>query len=623
MKISRFASILIAFLFLPQLAQAQFCTGTLGDNIFLAGDFGSGSANLLSPNPNIAPGYSYTFNVPPVDGQYVITNSTTGWPLWASWLGIGDNSSDPNGYMMVVNASNDPGLFYQQTVSGLCDNTLYEFSADIINLIRTGTPDHLDPDVSFLLDGMELFTTGNIPKTETWTSYGFTFTTAVGQESVTLSLQNNAPGGFGNDLAIDNISFRACGPETSVGPSSSMTLLCEEDAPTELQAMIVGNQYVAPAFQWQQSFDEGITWTDIAGETTTMYTPPPLTGGVYYYRFVVADGIGNLSSDNCRVNSDPKIITVLPKETLFVETICEGSSLMVGGSTYSTSGVYSDTLVNSLGCDSILITDLMVEPNADFTADLLVTAPCGDLETGIISVDNLSGGVAPFNYTFNGVDVGSTDIFSDLEGGATYTVLIQDDAGCVIELSAFIENPTELFLELGEDLTIELGETVKLSPFYNFTPTDFNWQSLAAIDCLDFDDCDQFDFQPTSSQVVALDLFAGSDCTVTDSIFIEVIDVRKAWLPNAFSPNGDGINDFFTVFGNTSNAEMVENLKIFDRWGGLLFEGENFIPNDLQDGWDGTLKGEQLSVGLYLYTATVRFVDGEVLRYSGDVFLAQ
>ncbi|MFT4665807.1 MAG: gliding motility-associated-like protein [Ulvibacter sp.] len=615
---------LIVSLSLPLITQAQFCTGTLGDNIFLEGDFGTGPANLLSPNPNIAPGYAYTFNVPPLDGEYVLTNNTASWPgLFGTWLGIGDNSGEPNGYMMVVNASNAPGLFYEQTVSGLCENTLYEFSADIINLIKVGTSDHIDSDVSFVLDGVELFSTGDIPKTNSWTTYGFTFTTALGQQSLTLSLRNNAPGGIGNDLAIDNISFRACGPEIVISPTGSVINLCEGDEPIEFQAAITGNQYINPAFQWQQSLDEGLTWVDIVGANDATYTHPPLTAGIYYYRFLIADGIGNLSSDKCRVSSDPKIINVPITETMQTETICEGLTLTVGNSIYSESGTYMDSFVSSLGCDSIVITDLTVVINSDFMAELLITTPCANVSDGIISVENISNGIPPFNYTFEGVDFGVNNTFPGLAAGESYSVIIQDDIGCSIELSAFIENPSDLILELGEDQTIELGETVNVSPAYNFTPSDFNWQTITPIDCIDFEDCEQLSFIPTTSQQVTLELFAGDGCSVSDSIFIEVIKVRKVWLPNAFSPNGDGINDFFTVYGKTSNVQMVEEFKVFDRWGGFVFEGKDFLPNVTLNGWDGTFNGKDLPLGTYIYTTTIRFVDGVVLRYSGDVSIVK
>ncbi|MCR9286301.1 MAG: gliding motility-associated C-terminal domain-containing protein [Bacteroidetes bacterium] len=613
---------LIVSLGFPLISHAQFCTGTLGDNIFPEGDFGIGGANLLSPNPNIAPGYIYTFNVPPQDGEYVITNNTNSWSgLYPSWLGIGDNSNDPNGYMMVVNASNAPGLFYQQTVSGLCENTLYEFSADIINLIKTGTPDHIDPDVSFLLDGVDLFSTGNIAKTNNWTTYGFTFTTGVGQQSLTLSLRNNAPGGNGNDLAIDNISFRPCGPEILISPENLSTL-CEDGSPIEWEAIIIGNQYVNPAFQWQQSLDQGMTWMDISGANGATYTSPQLAAGMYYYRFLAADGLGNLGSDKCRVISDVKIINVLQKETMISDTICDGLTLMIGNSTYSETGIYVDTLLNILGCDSILTTDLTVLTDANFAGDFVVTTPsCSDLADGSISIENVSGGIPPFQYIFEGMNVGTTSFFSDLLGGETYSVIIQDNVGCIIETPIFMEEGPDLLLELGENQVIELGETVELSPIYNFTPSGFNWQSITPIDCLDFEDCQDFSFLPSISQQVTLDLFAGTGCSISDSIFIEVVEVRKVWLPNVFSPNNDGINDIFTVFGETSNVQMVEEFKIFNRWGSLIFESENFFPNDMQNGWNGTFNGERMPVGVYVYTATVRFADEKVLRYSGDVLL--
>jgi len=619
-------SVLFIVLNFSFIAQAQFCTGTLGDNIFTEGNFGEGTANLLSPDPNIALGYNYTFNVPPVDGEYIITNNTANWSgLYNTWLGIGDNSNNPNGYMMVVNASNEPGIFYEQMVTGLCENTLYEFSADIINLIKVGTPDHIDPNVSFLLDGVEFFSTGNIPESNEWMTYGFTFTTGIGadSETLTLSLRNNAPGGNGNDLALDNISFRACGPEIVILPDDTVINLCEENSSNVLQTTVLGSQYANPAFQWQQSFDEGISWEDIVGATGDAYTHPQSPTGMYYYRLLVADGTSNLASDKCRVNSAVKIINVIPKETMQTDTICDGLSLTIGTSVYSETGIYLDTFTNFLGCDSILITDLTVLAGTNFFADFIVTQPCQNTTTGIISVENVVGGTAPYNFTFEGTDFGTTTVFADLAGGETYSVLIEDDIGCTIETPVLVENLSELILDLGEDQTIELGETAEIVPFYNFTPSSFNWQTLTSVECLNFEDCDELSLLPIESQQVRLDLFTEAGCSVSDSLFIELIDLRKAWLPNAFSPNDDGVNDTFIVFGKTPNVQMVEEFKIFDRWGALVFSKENFLPNILQNGWDGTFNGELLSDGVYIYTASVRFLDGEFVRYSGDVLLVK
>ena len=116
---------------------AQTCTGNLGENIFEDGEFGAGRPNISLDFQNIAPGYNFTTDVPPNDVSFTITNNTTFWGSFAAenWIDITDNSPDPDGYMMVVNASFEPSLFYDQTIEGLCENTLYEFSADLINLI--------------------------------------------------------------------------------------------------------------------------------------------------------------------------------------------------------------------------------------------------------------------------------------------------------------------------------------------------------------------------------------------------------------------------------------------------------------------------------------------------------
>ena len=108
---------------------SQVCSGNLGENIFPDGDFGSGNSNVVSTDPQIAPGYTYQPHPPPNDGFYTITNYTGLWNLFPGWLRIYDNSPEKFGYMMVVNASDDPGLFYENEITGLCENTLYEFSA--------------------------------------------------------------------------------------------------------------------------------------------------------------------------------------------------------------------------------------------------------------------------------------------------------------------------------------------------------------------------------------------------------------------------------------------------------------------------------------------------------------
>ena len=129
--------ILVLSVSAPANAQQELCNGSLGDNIFQEGDFGSGQDVIFPHDPRIAPGYQYSWFTPLADGQYTLTNNIDHWiGNWPTWLHLQDNSPDSKGYMMVVNASYEPGVFYEQIVDDVCENTLYEFSADVVNLIK-------------------------------------------------------------------------------------------------------------------------------------------------------------------------------------------------------------------------------------------------------------------------------------------------------------------------------------------------------------------------------------------------------------------------------------------------------------------------------------------------------
>ena len=108
----------------------------------------------------------------------------------------------------------------------------------------------------------------------------------------------------------------------------------------------------------------------------------------------------------------------------------------------------------------------------------------------------------------------------------------------------------------------------------------------------------------------------------TFSFDIGYEDCRQVFSPNAFSPNEDGFNDVFLPFDG-SDVAQVAYFKIFDRWGGLVFENSGFQPNDFSAGWDGTAKGRKANPGVYAWMAEVIFRDGFVERLEGDVALVR
>ena len=107
-------------------------------------------------------------------------------------------------------------------------------------------------------------------------------------------------------------------------------------------------------------------------------------------------------------------------------------------------------------------------------------------------------------------------------------------------------------------------------------------------------------------------------CTISESVLIKVNKERRVYIPNVFSPNFDGHNDGFTVFGG-KGVEQVRSLRVFDRWGALVFEARDFQPNIASLGWNGIHKGEKVNPGVYVYVAIIAFSDGTEITYQGDV----
>jgi gliding motility-associated-like protein len=597
------------------LAQANLCEGSLGENIFTDGDFGSGTANVVATDPGLAPGYTYQSSPPPQDGLYTLANNTTNWGSFANtfWINIGDNSNDPQGYMMVVNASNTPGIFYERTIDDLCENTVYQFSADIINLFIPGQNGNL-PNVDFLLDGTVQYSTGNIAEDASWNTYGFLFSTGPGETSKTLTLRNNAPGGFGNDLALDNISFRACGPEVTI--NTTAPVICDGES-AELVATVQDGIYDTPVYQWQQSTNQGLTWTDLPdGQSLNYPLPSPIDG--VYYRIMVANGSSNLDNNKCRAISPIHILEVQPIYFDIETTICEGLSIDVGTSTYNESGTYLDSLIASYGCDSIVTTTLTVVEN-DLTAEAQANSPaCFGESSGSVEVLNVNGASGIYQYSINGGAFQDNSSFPDLPAGQ-YLLTVIDEYGCDYSDTVSIIDPTELVVDLPDQIRISLGEDFQLNAIVNPTPSQFSWSPTDGLSCTD---CLDPVIQPIDNIIYALTAALTDGCTASDSIRVLVDKNRRVYFPNAFSPNDDGINDHFFLFPGES-VEQVVAFQIFDRWGELLFEKDQITTFTAQEGWDGTFNGKPMPQGIFAYRATLRFLDGVEFNYAGDFLLVR
>ena len=612
-------------------AQSGICTGSLGENIFLDGNFGSGTPNTLIQDPKIAPGYRYVTNRPPGDGEYTITNNSNLIPgLFGTWLGIGDNSGDPNGYYMLVNADYNPGIFYSKKITGLCEDTKYEFSADVLNIVKTPVTNHILPNVSFLIDEVEMFTTGGVPQNEKWNNFGFTFTTGPNQTELELTLRNNAPGGIGNDLAIDNITFRPCGPdayillegETDIVLSSTISSLCEDGEPLSLSLVLVGNEYDDPIYQWQESTDGGFTWIDIPGANDTTFVHDKFRSGFYHYRFLVANSMDNLQNSKCRIISTVKILEVVPKFISVIDTVCQGNASFISNNGYYQTGIYTDSLISSLGCDSIVTLNLTVMEDLEMKANLLVSDPiCAGDSKGAIQVKSIQNGYPPISLELIGVGASITNagLFASLQADS-YQLFGTDYFGCTIDTLIELVDPEPLMITLEDSVQVLLGDLVRETIQSNYPLTSVIIDSDTDILECNFD-CSVLEGIPNKSHLINMSFVSDLGCQVNKSIYLDVLTSRRVYIANAFSPNGDGVNDLFYIQGHIPNISSIRNLAIFDRWGSKVFERFNFLPNDSNSGWDGTYKGKDSEEDTYIFVAEIEFLDEFIGTYTGEVHL--
>lgn len=297
-------------LFVFNFAPAGYAQ-SLGDPIVHI-TFGSGTRQYAGPLAADSGSTTYTYVAKsPEDNYYTIANSTLG--MNTGWVYTTDHTGDPNGYMMIVNASITPGVFYTRKVSGLCGSTTYQFSAFIKNIIaRQGA---ILPNVTFSIeatDGTVLGkgNTGDISLLGSWIDYPFTFTTPDNTQDVVIKMINNAPGGGGNDIAIDDIVFRPYGPLLRANVDQSNSTFCESFP----QPITIKSLYpLAPGYMQKLQLLVNGVWKDQGPSSTasSFTVTSPSVQGSYSYR-MVAGFAANINSTTCVVASNTLDIMVLP-----------------------------------------------------------------------------------------------------------------------------------------------------------------------------------------------------------------------------------------------------------------------------------------------------------------------
>jgi gliding motility-associated-like protein len=268
------------------------------------------------------------------------------------------------------------------------------------------------------------------------------------------------------------------------------------------------------------------------------------------------------------------------------------------------------------GCTDLFELEIVLPPvDLDPIIEINGESCPGELD-GSFFIDTVFGGQTPYLYALENTPFTTNNQFDNLSPG-NYTLTIQDSDGCEYQTEIIIPTGIPLIIDLGENQQILLGDSIQLSIATNSTLASIIWDNDESLSCLDCIDPFATPLNQTNYTVTVIDI---NGCIAGAEITIRVDKQKRVFIPNTFSPNSDGINDFFMVYGGPE-VDKVLNFKIYDRWGATLFSATDFLPNDMQFSWDGTFRGEELSPGVYLYYVEVEFIDGRREVLAGDLTL--
>ena len=279
-------------------------------------------------------------------------------------------------------------------------------------------------------------------------------------------------------------------------------------------------------------------------------------------------------------------------------------------------GDYSVVLTDQIGCVDSATFTLTAPPGIVVDFDVQIPRCYGD-KNAVVTVQNVSGGSEPYNLSLN-MQTLMPDTFPvriGQLGGGNYVLEVEDANGCSVEEEVDIPEPAELLVDLGPDREIALGDSTQLEGLTNavaidtilWTPTTYMSTPDSLLTYV----------RPPASQVYRLTVRDTFGCTETDDMLLTVRRDNRIFVPNIIRP-GSSENGGLTVYGGSELRE-IRFMRIYDRWGELLYEAKNMPKNDPTVGWTGKNRGKDCMPGVYVYIMEVVLTDGTTQTLTGDV----
>ena len=294
-----------------------------------------------------------------------------------------------------------------------------------------------------------------------------------------------------------------------------------------------------------------------------------------------------VSPQGCSYFETVEVVPFPTSSTNIDLEVCVGEMGEYNGQQLAAGSQTEFTFPNQFGCDSIVVVSVIAFPEIEF--DMQTNEPCWNSNDGTITITTNSG-TAPFEYSVNGINFQPDPFFENLVP-MNYDVIVADANGCEVEQAIFLESIPKLAMNLPTPLLPCDGSGVILQP-----------QILSAINSNITYIWSDGSTDPTLS---ATDegiyvLAVTNECeTITEEVNVSYendgID-DYMYIPNAFSPDGDGSNDIFKIYPSPDIEVLTFDFYIFDRWGNHLYD-----TNNVEEGWDGWMNGKEFNTGVYVY----------------------
>ncbi len=267
------------------------------------------------------------------------------------------------------------------------------------------------------------------------------------------------------------------------------------------------------------------------------------------------------------------------------------------------------------GCDSLIIYQTVLAQLAVHYNSIDVR--CHGDANGLIVIDSVLNESGPYLFALNAAPFSDQAYFNNLPPGA-HILHTQSIDGCESSDTIWIQEPPPLSVNIGDDIVLNYGDSVELNFSTSHPIRSWQWHPDGQLSC---DSCLSPTVMPQATLDVSILVVDDRGCQAEDWLKIMVQKNRDVYIPNAFSPDGDGINDRFTIYPGPA-VKKIKRFEIFDRWGEQVFDLGPTDPSAMQySGWDGRLKGQPMQPSVFVYVAEIEFTDGSKEILTGDISL--